>query len=217
MNLDKIKRETDFNETNENEIKELKKNAIHKFEDFFKISKESYSLWEEKMRKSVDKFVSDFAKYMVENGFTVDCVNPEITESNYPEINAQYKTKNISLDSLNYEGEKMYFMNDRNCNAEFWFDLPDSAPRYLYWKDNIVVSGKRLTDFGKTTDLSYQAFVDSFNTKEELQEIIKKLQINIEHFEDSIKDIDKYNFCIYKFGEEKKYMNFSEFVDSIEA
>lgn len=58
-------------------------------------------------------------------------------------------------------------------------------------------------------------FVDYYSTKKELQEVIEKVQININHFRNSLKDIDEYNYCIYKFGTDETYNVFQEFIDSI--
>lgn len=216
MNLDKFKKDADMESVTELEIADLKKKAIEKFNEFFDVMNKSSPLWNDKMKKSVNEFIHDFVKYMKKNGFSIDCSNPEITESEYKKINATYRNKNISLNSLNYDGEKIYLMVGDDCAAEFWFDLPDEAPRYRYWKDNITVSGKSTHDFGQFANLSYKDFVDYYNTKEELLEIIEKVKININHFNDSIKDINKYDYCIHKFGTEETYNGFQEFIDSIE-
>lgn len=216
MNLDKFKRDADMEDVIKAEISDLKKIAIEKFNEFFDVMGKSSPLWNDKMKKSVDEFIRDFVSYMKKNEFDVDCRNPQITEADYKRVNATYHGKNISLDALNYDGEKMYLMIGNNCAAEFWFDLPNGAPRYRYWKDNITVSGKSTHDFGQFVNMAYKDFVDYYNTKEELQEVIEKVQININHFNDSIKDIDKYDYCINKFGTEETYNGFQEFIDSVE-
>ena len=216
MNLDKIKQEADEKDVYENEIKQLKESAKQEFQVLFSVEGKSYPLWKEKMKKSVDTFVTDFVRYMKKNEFVIECEDFKVTEDNYTEINAHYKSEKISLSCVNYDGEKMCFMVNGDCKAEFWFDFPDNVPKYLYWKDNISVNGKQLSDFGTIVNLAYNDFVDSFNAKDELQEVIKKVQINIEHFKNSIENIDKYNFCIRKWGEEKVYKGFQEFVDSID-
>lgn len=216
MNLDKIKQDADKEDVYESEIKQLKESAKQEFQDFFIVQGKSYPLWKEKMKKSVDTFVTEFVRYMKKNEFAIDGGDFKVTKDNYPTIDAHYKNKKISLSCVNYDGEKMYLTVNGNCKAEFWFDLPDNVPKYLYWKDNIIVSGRQISDFGAVVNLAYNDFVDSFNTKEELQEVIKKVHINIEHFKDSIENIDKYNFCIRKWGEENIYKGFQEFVDSID-
>ena len=216
MNLEKIKRDADMEIIIEKEIVDLKKIAIEKFGEFFEVMGESYLLWNLKMKKSVDKFIYDFVKYMKENGFDVDCEKPQITENDYKTINAIYHNQNISLRDLNYDGEKVYLMVGNICAAEIWFDLPDKAPRYRFWKDNITVSGKSIHDFGESVALAYKSFVDYYNTKEELQEVVKKVQINIDHFNEAIKDIDKYDYCINKFGTDETYHGFQEFIDNVE-
>lgn len=216
MNLDKFKEEADLEIVSQKEIAELKNKAIIKFEEFFAYCSKSAPLWNEKMKKSVDAFISDFVRCMEDNGFTLDCCCPKITENNYPSIKAQYKDKFISLEALNYDGEKIDLMTDQDCKAEFWFDLPADAPRYRYWADNITVSGRNIHDFGEKANLSYKAFVDSFNTKDELQKVIEKIQVNIEHFKKSIEDIDEYEFVIIKFGDEKVYNKFQDFFESID-
>lgn len=215
MNLDKFKADVDLEIASKEEINELKNKAIIKFEEFFEYGSKSAPLWNEKMKKSVDAFVGDFVRYMESNEFTVDCCHPQITEDDYPSIKAKYKDKTILLESLNYDGEKIYLMANQDCKAEFWFDLPSDAPRYLYWKDNITVSGRNINDFGGNSNLAYKPFVNSFSSKDELQEIIEKIQINIDHFKKSIEDIDKYDFVIKKFGDEKVYNEFQDFFESI--
>lgn len=216
MNLDKLKKDADMEAITEKEISELKETALDKFEEFFQAMEKSTPLWNLKMKKSVDKFVYDFVKYMKENAFDVDYEKPQITENAYKRITATYHNKNIILDSLNYDGEKIFLLLGNACVAEFWFDLPKEAPRYLFWKDNIIVSGKSTHDFGGFVSQSFKAFVNYYNTKEELQEVIKKVQINIDHFNDSLKDIDKYDYCINKFGTDETYNGFQEFIDSVE-
>lgn len=216
MNLDKFKADVDLESTSKEEINDLKNKAIIKFDEFFAYCSKSAPLWNEKMKKSVDAFTSDFVRCMESNGLVVDCCNPKITEDDYPSIKAKYKDKTISLESLNYDGEKIYLMTNQDCKAEFWFDLPSDAPRYRYWKDSITVNGRNIHDFLVKENLSYKAFVDSFDTKDELQEIIEKVQINIEHFKKSIEDIDKYDFVINKFGDEKVYHEFQDFFESID-
>lgn len=216
MNLDKFKKDADMEVVAKTEIAGLKTMAIEKFDEFFDVMGKSSPLWNGKMKKSVDKFIHDFVNYMKKNGFDVDCRTPQITENDDKRINAIYHDRNISLDGLNYDGEKMFLMVGDDCAAEFWFDLPNGTPRYCCWKDNITVSGKNVHDFGEFVNLAYRDFVNYYNTKEELQEIIEKVQININHFNDSIKDIDKYDYCINKFGTEETYNGFQEFIDSVE-
>lgn len=216
MNLDKFKKDVDMEQVTKTEINDLKKIAIEKFNEFFDVMEKSSPLWNDKMKKSVDKFICDFVRYMKKNEFDVDCANPQITKNDYKRINATYHNRNISLDALNYDGEKMFLMVGDVCAAEFCFDLPNRAPRYRYWKDNITVSGKSIHDFGQFVNLAYKDFVDYYNTKEELQEVIEKVQVNINHFNDSIKDIDKYDYCISKFGTEETYNGFQEFIDNVE-
>lgn len=215
MNFEEFKKTADMEVVKETEIANLKKVAIEKFEEFFEIMGKSTPLWDSKMKKSVDKFIDDFVQYMKKNGFAVDCEKPQITENDYKTINATYSNKNISLDGLNYEGEHIFLMIGEECVAEFWFDLPKEAPRYRYWKDNITVTGKNIHDFGENINISYKHFVDYYSTKKELQEVIEKVQININHFRNSLKDIDEYNYCIYKFGIDETYNVFQEFIDSI--
>lgn len=216
MNLDKFKKDVDMEDVTKAEINNLKKIAIEKFNEFFDVMGKSSTLWNDKMKKTVDEFIRDFINYMKKNGFDVDRAIPHITENDCIRINATYHDRNIYLDALNYNGENMYLMVGDVCAAEFWFDLPKGAPRYRYWKDNITVSGKSTHDFGEFANLAYKDFVDYYNTKEELQEVIEKVQININHFNDSIKDIDKYDYYVNKFGAEETYNGFQEFIDSVE-
>lgn len=216
MNLDKFKKNADMEDVTKAEIEDLKRIAIEKFNEFFDVMGKSSPLWNDKMKKTVDEFIRDFVNYMKENGFDVDCENPQITENDYKRINATYHDRNICLDALNYDGEKIVLMIGNAFATEFWFDLPNEAPRYHCWKDNITVSGKSTHDFGQFANVVYKDFVDYYTTKEELQEVIEKVQININHFNDSIKDIDKYDYCIKKFGTEETYKGFQEFIDSVE-
>lgn len=215
MNLDEFKKKTDAEVVEKEIIEREKEDIIAQFESFLSISRESGQAWRKKEKLAVDKFISEYIEYMKNNGFDVDNCAPHISEENYPHITSTYKGKKITLSSINYDGEKMYLNTDEKCVAEFWFALPDDAPRYRYWKDLICVNGKRFIDFGDDAKSTYIPFINSFNTKNELDEVKHKIQINIEHFSDAVRDIDKYDICIHKWGTDDTYMNFSDFINSI--
>lgn len=216
MNLDSIKEQADSLEAENGKIKCLQEKAKELFKEFFSIMRESYPLWNRKMRMCVDEFVNDYIKCLEDNGFHVDNPKMEITNDSYKNISANYKNATIIMSAINYDGEHIFLDIDGNNSVEFWFGLPVEVPNYYVWKDNIVVNGKGLHDFGNDIYTAYEKFVDSFHSVNELEKVLSKIDENIKHFKDSIEKIDAYSLCIFKWGKEESYSDFEEFWASID-
>ncbi|WP_313258184.1 hypothetical protein [Lacrimispora sp.] len=215
MNLNEFKKEADIEEQEKLLVEKMKEDAISEFKSFLSISHKSGDAWKKKEILYVNQFISDYVKYMKNNGFTVDHDTVEISEENYPSIVSDYKGKQIILSSLNYDGEKIYLNSKEKCVAEFWVDLPTDAPRYRYWKDLLVVNGKSYVDFMNNANEPYIQFINSFNTENEMKELRDKIKVNVEHSSNSLCDIESIKLCIHKFGTNDTYKDFSDFIENV--
>ncbi len=209
MDMKKFKEIAEKGEEDKKEILSLKVEAKQKFKDFFQVMSESDNIYREKKEKFVNQFIEDFIKTMEKEGLSIK------KEFDIGIVSAEYNDRIIEIRDINYERDKFYLCIDGECNTEFWVTLPPTSPDYEVWKDNIVICGKELSDFSNNLFDAYENFVDYFQTKEEIKEIIKKVQINIDHFSESIKDADKCDYCIQKWGTEEIYKNFNGFFESI--
>lgn len=218
MDLSKIKQKADEEKAIQIEIEKMKKEAIEKFDAMFAKMKNSYNLWNAKMKVTVDKFIEAYKEYFMTNGFKIQVNNPFVKEALVGgEIIATYETAIFKLSGINYDGEHMYIQNfDENLCIEFWISLPKSVPNYLVWKDNVNVSGKDTSQYGNNAIEGYKDFVNSFNTIKELTEVINKIEINIRHFSEATERINDIELIIHKFGTDTEYKDFKELWDSVE-
>lgn len=216
MNIEKLKQQADEEIVHQDTIKSLQAKAISEFEVFFEVMEKSSSFWNEKMRAMVDKFVADFSNYFKENEFSVQGKNPFGTSGSITEIEATYKNLTFKLSEVNYESEKMFINNFQDIQEEVWIALPNDVPNYFVWKDNIDgIAGKRLIDMNGSPKDIYKEFVYQFNTEEELNTLMRKININISHFQESIDEIQNINLCIHRFGTDETYNSFQELISSI--
>lgn len=216
MNIDELKREADEKMDYEEKIRTMQSATIKRFEDFFEIMDKSYSIWNAKMKDAVDIFVSDFKEYFKKNGFDVKEQQPYGQGETVTEIAATYKSLIFRLSSINYDSENMYFQGPDDISEEIWIALPNSVPNYYFWKDNIVVGKIRLVDMDGPVKECYKQFVEKFGTEEELLKLVEKININIEHFKESIDVADTIDLCIHRLGKDETYKNFDEFIDKVD-
>lgn len=218
MDLSKIKQKAEEEKAMQIEIDKMKKEAIEKFDTMFVIMKNSYNLWNAKMKEAVDKFIEAYKEYFTDNGFKMQVNNPFVKDALVGgEIIATYETATFKLSGINYEGEHMYIQNfDENLCIEFWIGLPKDVPNYLVWKDNVNVSGKDTSHYGKNAIEGYKEFVNAFNTIQELTKVISKIEINIRHFSEAAERVNDIELVIYKFGTDTEYKDFKELWDSVD-
>lgn len=217
MDIEKLKQQADGEMVYQGEIKALQAKAISKFETFFEIMERSSSLWNEKMKDMVNQFVSDFSKYFKQNGFSIQERNPFGDSGVITELEATYKNLTFKLSGINYETEKMYINNFQDVQEEIWIALPNNLPNYFVWKNNIDgIAGKRLVDMNGSPKDVYKQFVYQFNTEEELNQLMGKIDINISHFQESIERFHDINLCIHRFDTDETYDNFSDLIGAIE-
>lgn len=215
MNIQELKKQADEDMTNKEKICALRNSAILEFERFFEVMNKSYLLWNAKKKIAVDQFCSSFKRYFVENGFDVKGQNPFGQNGPVTEMVATYKGLTFKLSNINYEHEHMYIQDFNDINEEIWIALPNDVPDYSVWKDNIVVGTKRLVDMDGPVKDIYKQFVEKFETEEEIQQLIRKININIDHFQDAINAVDSIDLCIHRFGTDDTYKNFEELIDII--
>lgn len=216
MNIDKIKQQADEETARLEKIQTSKRKAIEAFETFFGIMDTSYPLWNAKMKKAVDQFVSDFKDYFAQNGFTVQGQNPFGGSGMITELIATYKGVNFKLSNINYDGEHMYIQNFDDISEEIWIALPTGTPNYFVWKDNLVVGQKRLIDMSKPVKEVYKEFVDTLETEDEIKQLVEKIGINTKHFQESIDNIDTIDLCIHRFNTDDTYKDFKAFIEAVD-
>lgn len=215
MNIQEFKKQADKDMAYKEKICTMRNTAILEFEHFFEVMGKSYSLWNAKMKLAVDQFSSCFKGYFEKNGFYVQGQNEFGQNGSVTEIVAKYKGLTFKLSNINYAGEHMYIQDFNDVNEEIWVALPTDVPNYSVWKDNIVVGEKRLVDIDDPVKETYKQFVEKFETEEEIQQLIQKINININHFQDSINAADSIDLCIHRFGTDDTYKNFEELIDKI--
>lgn len=219
MDINKIKQRADMDMIKQNEISNKKKDVIEKFSKMQEVMKNSYEIWNKKTKNAIDEFITSYKQYFMQNDFKIEFSNP-FGQSNQlgDTIVATYgNTATIKLSGINYENEHMYIDNfEDDIHVEFWIGLPKGTPNYFAWKDNIQVSGKIIPYNDNDLLTRFKTFVESFNTMEELNEVEKKVEINIQHFSDSVNRDKDIELVIHKFRDDNEYNDFNAFWESIE-
>lgn len=215
MNIQELKKQADEEMDYQEKICTMQNEAITKFEHFFKVMDKSYSLWNAKMKNTVDKFVEDFKKYFKDNGFEIEDNCSSIQSDEYGEVIATYKNLKFRLSSVNYDGEHIYLNSSDDISEEIWFALPKNVSNYFIWKDNLVIGETRLVDMNGSPKDVYRQFVEKFYSEDELQQLMQKIEVNVAHFQDAIDNVDTIELCIHRFDTDDVYKDFGELIEQI--
>lgn len=215
MNIQDLKKQADEEMDYQEKLCTMRNEAITKFECFFEVMDKSYSLWNAKMKNAVDKFVEDFKKYFKDNGFEIEDNCSSIRTDKYGEVIATYKNLKFRLSSVNYDGQEIYINNFVDISEEICFAVPRNVPNYFAWKDNLVIGQNRLIDMDGSPKDVYRQFVEKFCSEDEIQQLMKKIEINVSHFQEAINAIDSIELYIHRTGTDDVYNNFGELIEQI--
>lgn len=61
----------------------------------------------------------------------------------------------------------------------------------------------------------YKKFVEKFCSEDEIQQLMKKIEINVAHFQEAINAVDSIELCIHRTGTDDVYNNFGELIEQI--
>lgn len=195
MDLKKLKNEAEFNAELTAEINVLRKKAISNFGTLFYLINKYDSLWITEFNNSYNKLIQEFRTYMKKNGFQLFNKNIENKSSMYDQPSAKYYDVIISL-KIEENTKKLFLIRNDECIAEFRLDLPVEEQDYKYFLD-IVVDGKKISDFGLYNNIAYQKFTESFTSSSDLNELIDIIDKKINYVQNAIKKIHPYDFCIH--------------------
>ncbi len=215
MNIQDLKKQADEEMDYQEKLCTMRNEAITKFECFFEVMDKSYSLWNAKMKNAVDKFVEDFKKYFKDNGFEIEDNCSSIRSDKYGEVIATYKNLKFRLSSVNYDGQEIYINNFDDISEEICFAVPRNVPNYFAWKDNLVIGQNRFIDMDGSPKDVYRQFVEKFCSEDEIQQLMKKIEINVSHFQEAINAIDSIELYIHRTGTDDVYNNFGELIEQI--
>lgn len=93
--------------------------------------------------------------------------------------------------------KKICLTRNDKCIIEFRLDLPIKEQDYKYFLDNIVVNGRKLSDFGIYNNIAYQEFTESFTSPSDLNELIEIIDKKINYVQNAINNIHLYDFYIH--------------------
>lgn len=215
MDIKIVKQQADERTAQQEEIRKNQDKAESEFERLFKVSGESDSIWNAKMIEATNQFINDFKEYFEQNGFSTTCGNPFGNNGTITEIEATYSGSKFKLSEINYDGEEMHFSDYDVINERICIALPRVIPNYFVWKDNIAIGKKRLVDMEGTPVYTYKDFIKKLDTSEELKELLEKIEININHFQNAISNASTINLCIYRFKTDSTYRDFKEFIEAV--
>lgn len=196
MDLKKLKAEAEFNANLVTEINALRKKALSKFDHLFSLINKYDNLWNTKFKNSYRKLIQEFKTYMKKNEFQLFDKNIESQNSMYAQPTAKYYDMTISL-KVEEITKKICLTRNDKCIIEFRLDLPIKEQDYKYFLDNIVVNGRKLSDFGIYNNIAYQEFTESFTSPSDLNELIEIIDKKINYVQNAINNIHLYDFYIH--------------------
>ncbi len=78
-----------------------------------------------------------------------------------------------------------------------------------------MIGQNRLIDMDGSPKDVYRQFVEKFCSEDEIQQLMKKIEINVSHFQEAINAIDSIELYIHRTGTDDVYNNFGELIEQI--